>query len=129
MKLNPDCIRDILFEIEDVTTFDNCFEYYPESHPESGRLSEHSVDEIVYHIRQCDLHGLLYRTDSDMQGNVSVMDLSPAGHDFIANIRSESIWNDVKSVGTTVGAKSINALTQIATGIVTALIKSQLGLT
>ncbi|MBA4699191.1 MAG: DUF2513 domain-containing protein [Ruminococcus sp.] len=128
MKLNPDCIRDILFEIEDITTFDTCFDYFHDSPPESGLLSKYEPDEIVYHIRQCNLYGLLYKTDWDMQGNVSVQDLSPSGHDFIANVRSDSIWNDVKTVSTKVGSKSVNALTQIATGVVTALIKSQLGI-
>jgi len=38
------------------------------------------------------------------------------------------VWNGVKSVAGKVGATSLSALTQIATNVVTELIKAQFGL-
>ena len=55
-------------------------------------------------------------------------DLSPAGHEFLANIRKDTVWNGVKSVAGKVGATSLSALTQIAANVVTELVKAQFGL-
>ena len=49
MKLNPDCIRDILIEVESQTTFSSEF-LYPDDNSES--LSKYCEDEIFYHIKQ-----------------------------------------------------------------------------
>ena len=56
MKLNPDCIRDILLEVEEKTDLSHVVEF-TESEPITGRLARYSRSEIVYHIKQCDLNG------------------------------------------------------------------------
>ena len=56
MKLNPDCIRDILLEVEEKTDLSHFVEF-TEAEPITGRLARYSSSEIVYHIKQCDLNG------------------------------------------------------------------------
>ena len=58
MKLNPDCVRDVLFAIEDLSG--------PDSFIASDELAntkflhdKYSEDEIVYHIRQLDWAGYI----------------------------------------------------------------------
>lgn len=58
-----------------------------------------------------------------------VADLSPSGHEFLANIQSDTLWNNVKNISSKVGSKSLNTMIQIASAVVTEIIKSQLGLT
>lgn len=64
----------------------------------------------------------------DVNGNFRVSDLSPHGHEFLANIREDTIWNDVKSISSKVGSKSLSAVSQIASLVIAEIIKSQLGL-
>ena len=55
--------------------------------------------------------------------------LSPDGHQFVNNIRSDNMWSNVKEVGKKVGTTSVSILSQIASGVVTSIIRAQLGLT
>lgn len=57
-----------------------------------------------------------------------VNDITYAGHEFLANIRKDSVWTGVKSIAGKVGATSLSALAQIATNVVTELIKAHFGI-
>ena len=129
MKLNPDCVRDILMEVESVADYFRSLEYSVESDkPRRWKRYEHA--EIIYHIRQCDYSGLItgvrYYEDGDY---IEIDDLTPAGHQFVANVRQDNIWNNTKEIAGKVGSKSLDALIQISSGVITELIKAQLGLT
>lgn len=125
MKLNPDCIRAVLLAVEEVCDMENFFSSIDDIEQVKGDFSE---NEILYHARQCDLAGMFYNYRADIEGNFSVTDLSPKGHEFLANIREDTIWNNVKAVSAKVGSKSLNALAQIATSVISEIIKAQLGL-
>lgn len=58
-----------------------------------------------------------------------IPDLTPEGHKFLADVQSDNVWNDVKEVSKKVGSNSLNTLSQIATSIISTIVKSQLGLT
>ena len=126
MKLNPDCVRDILLIIETTTSFDDIFYYEASNHASFTNLKKYSHAETIYHIRQCNLHGFLYAVDWNLEADVSVQDLTPLGHQFLADIRSDNIWTKTKSVSKKVGSASVSALMQIATGVVTQIIKNEL---
>ncbi|MDD7333864.1 MAG: DUF2513 domain-containing protein [Lachnospiraceae bacterium] len=127
MKLNPNCVRDILIAVETNTGYNTYFDY-PSEIEKAPSLSNYSDDEIRYHILQCEKAYLIEIRSTDLCGNYAISDLTPKGHEFLANIRSETVWNNVKNVSSKIGANSLTALSQIASGIVTALIKSQLGI-
>lgn len=98
MKLNPDCIRDILITVEENSDFYNQTEYKAEA--PFTTLSRYSHNEIIYHIQQCQKSGLIddvHYYDGGM--HTDILDLSPAGHEFLANMRNESIWKKVVSKG------------------------------
>ena len=128
MKLNPDCIRDILLSIEETTDCDNSFVY------ESGkthiqRLEKYSDDEVVYHLRQCNMAGLLVGYDFSFgRGYNEAEDLSPAGHEFLAKIRSNSIWGKTKSILSSIGTTSLDATIQVAGIVITEIVKSYIGI-
>lgn len=126
MKLNPDCIRDILLLVEKCSDFDHVTEYRFDQ--PFSELSDYSHDELTYHIRQCEKAGLIddvhYYTDS-----IDIQDLTPSGHEFLANIRENKIWNSVKSVASQIGSESLSTLIQIAATIITQLVKSYSGIT
>lgn len=95
MRLNPECIRNILLDIEDKCTFDEPWEYLRDDF-ESNYLVEFSHEEIIYHIRQADFSGLLFNVNYyDSGDDILIGDLAPLGHEFLADIRSEPIWKKV----------------------------------
>lgn len=129
MKLNNDCVRDILLTLEEVCTFENKF-IYDIASPPPHLLEEYSREEVLYHIRQCEHSALLLEPLYYYGGNlVEISDLSPSGHEYLANIRSDNIWNKTKKVASEIGATSLSAMVQISSQIITAIIKSQFGLT
>ena len=129
MKLKPDIVRDILLTVEDECDFDNRFVYDVEKEI-PDRLKPYSVNEIAYHVRQCELAELILGVEILEGGeDIIIADLSPEGHEFLANIRKDKIWKNTKAVAKETGCRSLTALTQISANIVTALIKSHFKLT
>ncbi len=126
MKLDPDCIRDILMDLEGKIQDVGELVTYPK---ESGLLGKYQRNVLSYHTRQCILSGLLltYRDDFDGQDSFHIKDLSPSAHEFLANIRSETTWSKTKEVAKKVGSSSLTVLLKIAAGVVTNLINTHLG--
>lgn len=121
MKLDPDCIRDILLEIESKSRVGVIL-----SMPsESDLLDKYGRDGLEYHLRQCEWNGLIktYGQTSMTNGDLSVMDLSPSAHQFLANIRSDTIWKKTKEAANKAGSMSLDVLIRIAAQIVVGLIK------
>lgn len=58
MRLNNDCVRDILLSVEEVCDFNESFRYSKFSN-DFERLQPYPHDEIIYHIKQCKLAGLI----------------------------------------------------------------------
>ena len=56
MKLNPDCIRDILLAVENTSEFGETKQYSTACHQ---RFLKYSEAEFLYHISQCDIIGFL----------------------------------------------------------------------
>lgn len=128
MRLNPDCVRDILLTVEENADFSSYWEF-DISDVANGQLANYSPEEIIYHISQCKKADLIDGCQFyDIGESGVVSDLTPKGHQFLADIRSDTVWKDVKDVSKKVGSNSISAISQIATGVISALIKSQLGL-
>ena len=127
MKLNPDCIRDILFYVEKNTDLKHHVLITAEL--AEKEFPSYSPDEVFYHVRQCELSGFFQNASRDLDGDFHIPYLSPYGHQFISDIRSDSVWSHVKSLSQKIGSNSLSALIQISSGVITQLIKSQLGIT
>ena len=57
---------------------------------------------------------------------ITVGDLSPAGHKFLADVRQDNIWNSTKEIAAKVGSKSLDTLIQISSNVITELIKAHI---
>ena len=78
---------------------------------------------------QCEKSDLIYGVSFyDCGSSADIRDLTPKGHEFLANIREPKIWNGIKMVSAKIGSASLDALTQIASNVVTELIKTQFGI-
>ena len=129
MKLNPDCIRDILFSVEELSG--------PNSLITSEQLSntkflkdKYSEDEILYHIKQLDWAGYIVTPSKNktLDGIYFINDLSPVGHEFITDIRNDTNWNKIKTISKNTGTETLKSLKTIAEGVISSAIKSSLGL-
>ena len=125
MKLNPDCVRDILLLVEETTTIRKPLSISPENLPTS--FSAYTADQIMYHIKQCELSGLFgEKVHWYMDGGCMIRYLSPDGHKFLSDIRENTPWKKTKKIIGNVGANSIDTMRQIAGAVIAALIQNNL---
>lgn len=117
MKLNPDCIREILFAVEAQTGF-----LKPTYAYDVVELVDFPEEEVLYHINQCELYGFFTKVTHyvNQDYNSKIMDLSPKGHEFIQNIRSQSVWGKTKELAKSAGSFAIGILADTAISVVKA---------
>ena len=128
MKLNPDCIRNILFAIEDLSKPNSLL--ISTQLAETEYLKKYSYDEIIYHLQQLDWSGYIVTPDKNktLDGMFFVNDLSPAGHEFISDVRQDTNWNKVKSISKEVGSETLSSIKSIAENVIASAIKASIGL-
>lgn len=124
MKLNPDCIRDILLLVESETSLSDFLDIEPYNLHKS--LSHYQPDEVMYHVKQCELSNLLYVNSWYLDGSCLVKYLTPEGHQFLSNIREDNNWNKTKEIAASVGSNALDVIKDIASGVVASLIQSVL---
>lgn len=124
MKLNPDCIRDILFFIEENTTYSTIIRIHLDDSMEI--LPQYDRSELFYHIEQCVMADLI--VGEVYLNSCKIKQLTPKGHTFIENIRQDTTWNKVKEHARQVGSFSLESIFQISTTIISEIIKKHLNL-
>lgn len=124
MKLNPDCIREVLMEVESIEfnaellLSDLC-----------ASLKNFSEDQIEYTCIKLEEAGLIKAMVVELENETSVpviFDLTYAGHEFLSDTRSNKMWETVKSTAGKIGAFSLKTLSQIAAGVIQAMITQQI---
>lgn len=124
MRLNPDLIRNILLTVEEEAGY--LIEMKYPSDNKQVLLDQYSADEVFYHIDQCEMSGLIVKVRRTLDKTYAITDLTPKGHEFIANIRSDTVWNKTKDTAKKVGSFSLDTLTKIAVSVVSAIIKENI---
>lgn len=128
MKFNPDCVRDILISIESmeyngVLTVDMLHEQHPKYTPEV--LSYHCLKLYEAGFVDC---SVINTTGYRIKQVSRINDLTYNGHQFLAEIRSDNIWNKTKETAKAIGVLSVQSLASIATELVKSAIQSRFGL-
>lgn len=127
MKLNLDCIRDILIVVEDI-------EYGKDLTIPTlqQKLSNYSENELQYHCLKLLEGGFLDATTNryirSHKQISKINDLTYEGHQFLSDIRSDTTWNNTKEVAKSIGIESLHAIKDIAVATVTTLIQNKFGL-
>lgn len=114
MKLNPDCIRDVLLAVEENTGFHTVMEIDEYNYTQYQQLKKYKYEEVAYHIVQCNLNGYFTDFSATIDDSYMIVDLSPKAHEFIANIRSDTNWKKIKGKALMVGSFSLSVLADIA---------------
>ena len=128
MRLNPDCIRDILFYVEENAGYSEMIPFYTNLERFNIKLkNDYPADVILYHLELCEEYGYL-TIYSHTMGAINVKRLSVSGHEILENIRQDTNWNKTKEVAKSAGSTSIKILSNVASNLITALISKKLGL-
>lgn len=127
MKLNPDCIRDILICLESLE-YDSAYTIQSLV----SKLPNYSYSELDYHCLQLYeadfIKAMIVHSGRYLAKTEKVFDLTYRGHQFLEEIRSDNVWNKTKETAKSVGSFSISTLSTIATEVITSLIQKNLGL-
>lgn len=110
MRLNPDCVRDILLYIEE--NEDSVF------HAEDPFLG-YDFKTFSYHAKQCNVAGLLQGYNEYIDGSIYIEDLSPLGHQFLAKTRDNTKWQKFLKMSGEVVLSTI-------TGIVSSVLEAEI---
>ena len=118
MKLNPDCVRDVLLAVEENTGVHAVMEIDEDDYTQYQQLKKYKYEEVAYHIVQCKLNGYFTDFAERIDNSYMIVDLSPKAHEFIANIRSDTNWKKIKEKALTIGSFSLSVLADIAKKII-----------
>ncbi|MDU0332638.1 DUF2513 domain-containing protein [Paenibacillus sp. 3LSP] len=126
MRLNHDCVRDLLLTIEETLPLD-AIALTPGLHQHEN-LSKYEYEEIVYCVSKLREAGFIETIGQDLispAGRViKVRGLTYTGHLFLDNIREPSRWKKVKEKADSAGIVALN----IMAGLAESYAKKALGL-
>ncbi|TKI65605.1 DUF2513 domain-containing protein [Lysinibacillus mangiferihumi] len=109
MKLNHDLIRDLLLAIEEISN--GHANFYIETIAQE-HLPQYDFEEVEYHNMQLAQAGLIKVANKNSH---YVLDLTWDGHQYIASIREQSIWNKTKTVVQPFGVVTLDVIKDVAT--------------
>lgn len=119
MKLNPDCVRAVLLDLEErlkpndmisVYTYVNSFELLPDT----------TYNDVEYAIDKLYEAGFLKLSDYGGMDNISpclsafILSITYEGHKFLDAIRDNKTWGKIKSKLTAAGVFTLQAIIQAA---------------
>ena len=126
MKLNHDCVRDLLLFVEENLNYGDNLD------ASTVEIKKYSHEEILYSadklIEANYLSGFKGFSINSPFPTIRISALTWSGHQFLDNIRDEGIWKDTKNIVSKFSSVSLNMLGNIASQIITSLIKSKIGL-
>lgn len=138
MKLNYDCVRDVLLALEESITIDveddGDYSYNSLLSNEIiqlDRLSKYSKKDIIYSVLKLIeagyLNGDIYN-EGDGLISFCVNDIKYKGHEFLQAIKSDTVWEDVKKITIKIGSISLPIISSIASNVISKLISNAMGM-
>lgn len=128
MKLDPNCVRDVLLEIEKLG-------FYETTNPDKLHdvLSDYSVEQLTYTCLKLG-EGEFITLDtfrgmgSYQPGIKCVVGMTYKGHEFLEKIRPKLAWDKVLSAAKDVGMFSLDVMAKVAVSVLADMLKKPLGL-
>lgn len=139
MRLNLDCIRDFLLCVEENTDFRNNAIFIDEKVLNQLNISpkpalpeynvtlfdKYTADVVLYHLHYCIKADLIeFDEQCSRNYNYVIIDLTPKGHNFMANIRHKTIFEKTKAIAQKIGIESLPSFVRIAESTTSEIIKS-----
>lgn len=143
MRLDIDCVRDLLLCIEENTGLRKVCSFIDcgltesacyvgnESQPFDYQLpldNKYKNDKLIYHLNYCVEDQLITRSDISTMYCIVISDLTPLGHQLLNNIRDDSIWGKVKNILSGFSSVSLPVVGNTAGQVLSIIIKHKLNL-
>lgn len=128
MKLNPDCIRDILLKCEEILSLSSDLAWNPVSLNTFCSYFEYSQEEIAYTLLMLDEACLIdcHIVNFDFGiADIQLYHLTYSGHEFLDAIRSDSVWEKLSDRIKCVGALSLPMLQEVGSQLLLSLISNK----
>ena len=131
MKLEANCVRDLLLALEDCETINEMgvlTDFSLNALFEQKRLQKYDRGQLRYTFRMLvDAGYIACHINYNNAGFIPLFGVSDgityAGHQFIANIRSDTIWNKtLQKIAHVGGSVSMSVLTSVSEGIAKAIL-------
>ena len=137
MKLNPECIRDLMLILEDITGISKVNPYrFREINCESlmwrnDLSNKYTENEVAYTLIQLAESGYIYmpfRIEYETVLNLgNILYVTPKGHEFIAKITDEQRWQTkIIPLLNTMGNISLSVIEAVSSGVTNAFITQKL---
>ncbi|MGD6773381.1 DUF2513 domain-containing protein [Staphylococcus simulans] len=119
MKLDHDCIRDILLTIEEMDytitgLTKNVFE-------EQNRIQKYESIQVLYTLKRLNDAGfinVMFAKGEAFYHFYNVHSLTYSGHQLLDDIRDDKVWKETKDKASKLSSVSIPVLQQIASSVV-----------
>lgn len=124
MKLNNDCIRDLLLFIEQNVGVEDYIDIA------TLGLSPYSTEDLIYTSQKLDEAGYInsrISSYSDGSCDVYIYSLTWNGHKFLDNIRDDGVWKTTKGVVSKFTSVSLSIIENVAAQVITNIISQQMG--
>lgn len=125
MKLNHDCIRDVLKHVE------NDLHFTEMKQSLSLSIDGYSHDEVTYTLMLLVDSGYIIgdiRKYNDGAVNVLYKHLTMKGHELLDNIRDDNVWKTTKEKLSKISSVSIGIINDVASQVISNILSKQLGL-
>ncbi len=119
MKLNKDCVRDLLLYCEKALTLDDSLSWnHLNIQNFCDEFPKYSKSEIAYTLFMLEEADFISANVIPGNGGICeiiVFHITYSGHEFIDTIRSNKIWDKVSSAISSVGSASLPVIQDLAT--------------
>lgn len=111
MRLNSDCVRDVLLAIEKYQSPNTSIELsYLAKTPE---LAKYSKDDLKFTLQALE-NAKFVELSFDYSGETYIEQITWKGYEFLDSIRSPKIWRKIKKTVNSVGTVSLPVLINLA---------------
>lgn len=93
MKLNTDCLIDVLLTVEERT---GVCKYWCVRMDSCDELPVYTAEEVYYHVKQAQSAGLIDVSVEFIDGSIEISDLTMRGHLALDSVRKPSIRQNAK---------------------------------
>lgn len=130
MRLNQNCIRDILLELEDTLDYDDHINLSTMSTFTSWK--KYGEKDFLYTISKLSeakyINESHQSADGIMYYELFIFSLTWNGHKFLDTIRDNEVWSTTKSILAKFSSVSITTIENVASNVLTNLISKQMNL-
>lgn len=119
MKLNHDCIRAVLLELEDRLSLNGLL--LPNGLEAFNSYQKFGEDEFIYCLDKLIeagfLVGYIQRLDDSIY-TYSVSSITWNGHEYLDTIRDNKVWHDSKKIASKFTSVSLSLMSEIASKVI-----------